>query len=200
MGLKDPVVVGLVALGVLGACDDSGPTEAGRRPDAVTPPNGSRDLDASTPERDLDAATDAATETVDAGSVSEPPTEPACRALSSACPFLRCEDVASTLSTASRRCGTPPFISSVTQGSACARTIVAYRYGAGDTTIAFFDVETGVLTGWWNQSDTGSIDCSGDVDLDCAMSTATSLSRAGGCEEDAGAAGANDAGAVDSGS
>jgi hypothetical protein len=194
MGLKSPVVFSLVAIGALAACDDADRVEALPTQDASIPSGPSEELDASPPDRDLDAAAD---ETDAADSASETPQQTTCQALSNACPFVRCEDPASTLSAASRRCSAPPLIRDVTQGSACGRTIIAYRYGASDTTIAFFDIVTGELTGWWNESDTGSIDCSGEVDLSCAKSTQLSLSRTDVCPPDAGA---GEAGAADSGS
>lgn len=177
-----PSALGLLALGVLAACTGSGQAETGVLPDTGVPIAPSRDVDASAPQGDLDAGTGAA------GSATQLP-EQACQALSNACPFVRCEDPASTLAAASGQCGSPPFIRGVNQGSACGRTFVAYRYGAGDTTIAFFDMETGDLTGWWNKSDTGSIACSGEVDLSCATLTEMSLPSAAACLPDAGAAG-----------
>jgi hypothetical protein len=196
MGLKSPVVFSLMAISVL-ACDNSDRAEARRIPDAGIPLGPSGDLDASPPDRALDAAAD---ETAAPDSGREPPQQTTCEALSNDCPFIQCEDPASTLSAASGKCGTPPFLRNVTQGSACGRTFVAYRYGASDTTIAFFDTVTGELTGWWNESDTGSIDCSGEVDVSCAKSTQLSLSSSDGCPPDAGAGAAEDAGAADSGS
>jgi hypothetical protein len=184
MGSKSPLVLRLMAIGVLGACDNSDRAEARRIPDASIPLSPSSELDASPPGRDLDAAADP-TGATDAA--MDPSQQATCQALSNACPFIRCEDPASTLSAASGHCSTPPFVRSVAQGSACGRTIVAYRYGAGDTTIVFFDIVTGELTGWWNISDTGSIDCSGDVDLSCAESTERTLSGADSCRSDAGA-------------
>jgi hypothetical protein len=198
MGLKGLVVFSLVAIRVLGACDNSDRAEARRIPDAGIRLGAPGDLDASPPDRHLDAAA-GETDAPDAAG-EPPPQQTTCQALSNACPFVRCEDPASTLSAASGKCGAPPFLRSVTQGFACGRTFVAYRYGAGDTAIAFFDIATGELTGWWNESDTGSIDCSGEVDLPCAKSIQMSLSRAEDCPPDAGAGGVEDAGAADSGS
>jgi hypothetical protein len=196
MGLKRPVVLGLVASCALGACDNYDRVEARPTPDASVPLDPSGDLDASPPDSDLDAAANAP----DASDSAMDPPHATCQALSNACPFLQCDDFTSTLAAASARCNAPPFVRTVTQGSACGRTIAAYRYGAGDTTIVFFDSATGALTGWWNVSDTGSIACSGEVDRSCAAATEASLSYANNCLPDAGAGGTEDAGAADSGS
>jgi hypothetical protein len=183
-------VFGVAMFGAIVACSDRDVT----RPTSSIPVN---EPDASMPpvDPDRDAGTvpvtpDAATAVPEAGST--------CAPLSTRCPFLDCEDRASTLAAASSRCNSPPFISSVTQGSACGRTFVAYRYGASDTAIAFFDPATGALTGRWNQSDTGEITCAGDIDLTCASSTESSLPFSGGCLSDAGTT-PQDASAPDSG-
>lgn len=194
---------GLVAFSAFSACDDSdgapaelpGPSGGGAGGgggDAGESSSPQEGLDASTPEGDRDASADAA----DSGSESPPALT--CGALSSDCPFLLCEEPASTLAAATARCSSPPYVRSVSQGSACGRTFVAYRYGAGDTAIAFFDTASGELTGWWNESDTGALECSGEVDASCAKSTESSLPAAGGCPADAGAPGA-DAGTSGSG-
>jgi hypothetical protein len=182
-------VFGVAMFGVIVACGDdvTRPTSSipVDEPDASLPPVDT-DRDAGT----VPVTPDAATAATDAGST--------CAPLSTRCPFLDCEDRASTLAAASSRCNSPPFVSSVTQGSACGRSFVAYRYGASDTTIAFFDT-AGDLTGQWSQSDTGEIACSGDIDLSCARSTESSLPLSGGCLGDAGTT-PGDASAPDSGS
>lgn len=191
------MVLGLVAISAL-ACDSSDRTETRSLPDAGIPSGPSAELDASAPERDLDAAAGA---TDAADSSAQPPPQTICQALSNtgcSSSFIPCEDPASTLAAASGRCGRPPFVRSVAQGSACDRTFVAYRYGADDTTIFFFDMVSGELTGSWNESDTGVIDCSGEVDLACAEGIELSLPGQGGCVPDAGAGGADDAGATGS--
>lgn len=188
------VAVGLVGLNVVCGCAEGDVTSVGPGPATgpVTATIPADDVDASTPPDAVDAsgdAGDAASESQDAGS--------SCAPLSPACPFLRCQDRDGTLAGARSRCERPPFIRSVTQAAACGRSVVAYRYGASDTTVVFFDAQSGELRGWWNESDTAAIDCAGEVDLACARSVEASLPAAGGCRRDAGGA---DARAPDSGS
>ncbi len=191
--------MGLVGLDVVGGCAEGDVTSVGPSPGPasgpVTATIAADDVDASTPPDTADAswdagdAGDAASESWDASS--------GCAALTSACPFFRCPDRQATLAAARSRCERPPFIRSVTQAAACGRAVVAYRYGASDTTVVFFDAQSGELRGWWNESDTAAIDCAGEVDLACARSVEASLPAAGGCPRDAGGA---DARAPDSGS
>jgi hypothetical protein len=191
MALQWRVTFGLLVFGVLGACTDRDVTHPTPAPSIPAD-----ERDASPPDRDAataPATPDAAAHVPEAG--------PTCSArVSTRCPLLDCDGRASTLAAASSRCESPPFVRSVTQGSACGQSFVAYRYGASDTTIAFFDTATGELMGWWNESDTGEIECSGDVDLPCARATESTLPLVGGCLTDAGAVPAEDARAPDSGS
>lgn len=186
------VGVGLVALSAAGGCADSDVTAFGPGPDLGDASVPVGEADASAPHQELDAARDAgdASESLDAASM--------CGALSEVCPpSAPCEDYAATLATLSGRCSRPPYIRNVTQTSACGWAVVAYRFGASDTSILFFDDSSRELMASWSKSDTGEIQCRGDIDPSCASSLERSLPDTQDCPGDAGAV---DASTPDSGS